>query len=155
MSPHPPSDPTTLAHVQFFHSTRLTSSPIYTFLLSSTTLIYASKGTIRARLQLSHNHLNSHSSLHGSVSATIVDWAGGLAIAAYDLRDKTGVSTDIHVSYLGTAREGEVVEIEAQVDKVGKRMAFTNVTIRKVVEGKEEAEWPVVAKGSHTKFLSG
>lgn len=61
-------------------------------------------------------------------------------------RDKTGVSTDIHTSFVGGAKEGEVLEIEGRVSRVGGTMAYTSVEIRKV--GGE-----VVATGLHTKFV--
>lgn len=64
---------------------------------------------------------------------------------------RTGVSVDIHVSYLAGARIGDVLEIEGRVDRVGRSMGFTTVVIEKV-EGEKRT---VVARGSHTKFLGG
>lgn len=82
-----------------------------------------------------------------------MDFIGGVAIAAYDCRDSTGVSTDIHVTYLSSAKTGDVIEIEGRAEKVGGSLAFTECVIRKVVPGRGREEWPVVAKGSHTKFV--
>ena len=146
----PPNDPATLAHVDAFWQARKPHSPIYAFLLSDLTLTYASKGVVRARLQLTTNHVNTHGGIHGSVSATLVDWVGGMAIAAWDHRDKTGVSTDIHVTYLSSARDGDVIEVEGRANKVGGSLAFTTATISKVVDG---VPGPVVASGTHTKFV--
>lgn len=97
--------------------------------------------------------MNSGGSIHGSVSATIVDWAGGMAIATHDCRDKTGVSVDIHVSYQSGARVGDEIEIEGAVEKVGGSLAFTRVTIYKV-DGEGE-RGNIVVRGSHTKFVKG
>lgn len=97
--------------------------------------------------------MNSKGGLHGSVSATIVDWAGGLAIAAWDRREKTGASVDIHVSYLSSVEEGAEVEIESVAEKVGGSLAFTRVTVYKM-EGEGEGErGKVVVRGSHTKSV--
>ncbi|USP74865.1 hypothetical protein yc1106_02139 [Curvularia clavata] len=145
-----PSDAETLAHVVKFWEARKPSSPIYEFLLSDLKLTYASKGVVRARLPLTKNHLNTHGSIHGSTSATIIDCFGGLAIAAWDQRTKTGVSTDIHVSYQSGAKDGDTIEIEGKASKVGGTLAFTSVTIWKLVDGEPG---PVVATGSHTKFV--
>jgi acyl-coenzyme A thioesterase 13 len=150
-SSSPASDPSILAHVQSFWDSRKPASPIYQFLLSDITLTHASRGLVRARLQLTPNHVNAHGGIHGSVSATIVDWMGGMAIAAVDNRLKTGVSVDIHVSYLSSAKDGDEIEVEGVAEKVGGTMAFTTVTIRKVVDG---VAGKVVARGSHTKFLN-
>ena len=103
-----------------------------------------------ARLTLSKNHVNSRGTIHGAVSATIVDWAGGLAISSHGL-EKTGASVDIHVTYIGTAQVGETIEIEATADKVGRNMAFTSIRIYKLVDGEPG---PLVATASHTKFIA-
>lgn len=73
-----------------------------------------------------------------------------MAIASYDLREKTGLSVDIHVTYLSTAKEGDEIEIEGTADKVGSSLAFTNMKITKVVNGELGA---IVATGTHTKYV--
>ena len=151
----PASDRETFAHIGNYISTRGAASPIYAMLFSppALRLTHASKGLVVARLSIGAAHLNSSGSLHGSVSATVVDWAGGLAIAAWDRRDATGVSVDLHVSFLSGARLGDEVEIEGRVDRVGGNLAFTQVGIFKVDgEGNRGA---AVALGRHTKFVGG
>ncbi|KAL2126991.1 hypothetical protein VTI74DRAFT_11501 [Chaetomium olivicolor] len=152
----PQSDPPTLAHIEHYHATRCTASPIYAFLLGTPTdplvrFTHARKGLFTARLRLGVQHLNSAGGIHGSVSATLVDWAGGLAIAAWDLRSATGVSVDINISYLSSARLGDEVEIEGRVERVGGNLAFTEVRIFKVDRNAERGA--VVASGRHTKFV--
>ena len=148
-------DATTLEHVMTYHSTRCCASPIYAFLFgppdaSLVRFTHATRGKFTARLTLSDCHMNSAGGIHGSVSATIVDWAGGLAIAAWDLRPATGVSVDINISYLSTARVGDEVEIEGKVERVGSNLAFTEVRIWKITKGTRGA---LVASGRHTKFV--
>ena len=79
----------------------------------------------------------------------MTDWAGGLAIATHG-REKTGVSTDIHTTFMSTAKEGDELEIEGRANKVGGTLAFTSVEIRKV--GGDGASC-VVSVGSHTKYV--
>lgn len=146
----PPSDSAVLDHVQQFWDSRKASSPIYQFLLNHVTFTHASNGLVRARLTLSKNHVNTHGGIHGSVSATIVDWVGGMAIAAYGNRTKTGVSIDIHITYQSSARDGDTIEIQGKADKVGGTLAFTSVTIWRVVDN---VPGPIVATGTHTKFV--
>ena len=141
-----------LAHIQKLVASKLPNSPIYAFLLTPVRIVGASKGHVVARLPLSKNHMNSGGSLHGAVSAAIVDWMGGMAIASWDNREKTGVSVDIHVTYQSGAKIGEVIEIEGIAERVGGSIAFTKISIFKVEEGERGK---VVATGTHTKYVKG
>jgi len=143
----------TLTHTRKHVSQRLTDSPLYTYLLSNVLVKSASSSRVICHLALEPHHLNSKGGLHGAVSACIVDFIGGVAIAAYDQRSQTGVSTDIHVTYLSSAKIGDTIEIEGTAPKVGGSLAFTECVIRKIVEEKEREEWPIVSKGTHTKFV--
>ncbi|KAI1342962.1 HotDog domain-containing protein [Xylariaceae sp. FL0016] len=145
-----PSDDTIKAHIESLVQTQLPNSAIYNFLLSNVCIVSATRGNVKARLTLTRNHINSGGGIHGAVSAAIVDWAGGMAIATWDLRNKTGVSVDIHVRYLSSAREGDEVEIEGIADKVGGSIGFTQVVIRKVQDG---VAGTVIASGTHTKYV--
>ena len=125
------------------------NSTIYRLLLNDIEFVSATKGTIIARLQIQPIHLNSKGTLHGTVSTCLTDWAGGLAIASTGL-DHTGLSTDIHTTFISTAKQGDWLEVEGRAIKVGGTLAFTTVEIRKVVDG---ASGPVVSTGTHTKYV--
>ena len=134
-----------ITHVQDVWDKMRPNSTIYRLLLNDISLVSATNGTILAKLLVLPLHLNSKGTLHGTVSACLTDWAGGMAIASTG-RGKTGVSTDIHTSFVSSAKEGEWLEIEGKVIRVGGTMAYTSVEIRK--EGGD-----VVATGLHTKFV--
>lgn len=138
------------AHIEHLVQTKLPGSPIYAFLLGSVTITAASKGYCVARLPLTENHMNSAKSLHGSVSATIIDWMGGMAIATHDLRSGTGVSVDIHVTYQSGAKIGEEIEIEGIAERVGGNLAYTKINIYKVENG---SRGKIIVSGTHTKFV--
>ena len=139
-----------LLHVFKTWSNLQYKSPIYQFLLGEVEILSASKdGSVSARLTVKPEHLNSKGSIHGTVSVCLIDWAGGLAVAATGL-EKTGVSTDIHTTFVSTAREGDILEIEGRASKVGGTLAFTTVEIRKIEEGGQSS---VVSMGSHTKYV--
>ncbi|KAF7190893.1 Acyl-coenzyme A thioesterase 13 [Pseudocercospora fuligena] len=140
------------AHIEQIMQSRVLKNGIYKFLLSDVQITSASKGEVVARLLLSENHINSQGGIHGSVSATIVDWIGGMAIASWDFRNGTGVSVDIHVTYQSSAKVGEEIEIEGIAERVGGNLAFTKVGIYKVEDGKRGK---IVATGTHTKFVKG
>ena len=143
----------TLEHVRDHVAHGVTNSPLYAHLLPDVIVVSATPQRVVCRLKLEPKHVNSKGGLHGAVSACIVDFIGGVAIAAYDQRSNTGVSTDIHVTYLSSAKVGDDIEIEGSASKVGGSLAFTECVIRKIVEEKNREEWPIVAKGSHTKFV--
>ncbi|KAF7590775.1 hypothetical protein BBP40_002391 [Aspergillus hancockii] len=139
----------TLSHVREVWDNQRANSPIYAHLLSDVTITDASEGTIHARLRVDKNHTNSKGGLHGTMSACIVDWAAGMAIASHGA-SHTGVSTDMHISFLSSATEGEILEIEGRALKVGGTLAFLSVEICKVKEGGERV---VIATGLHTKYV--
>ncbi|KAL3481038.1 HotDog domain-containing protein [Aspergillus californicus] len=138
----------TLAHVQSVWTHQKANSPIYALLLPDIILTSAVPGTIHASLRVSGTHVNSKGGLHGTLTACLVDWAAGMAIASYG-GSYTGVSTDIHVSYLAAAKDGEVLEIEGKVAKMGGTLAYVKIEISKTKEG----ERVNVAEGLHTKFV--
>ncbi|KAF7549321.1 hypothetical protein G7046_g8389 [Stylonectria norvegica] len=138
------------AHIQRLIDRLVSNSPIYTILLSSIQLISSSRGSVTTRLVLEPNHVNSKGGLHGAVSATIIDFTTGLAIASWDLRETTGASVDMHISYLSSAKVGDTVEIVATADKVGGSMAFTTIRISKL---EEDGTQTAVTIGQHTKYV--
>lgn len=64
--------------------------------------------------------------------------------------EKTGVSTDIHATFVGAAGVGDELTIEGRSERVGRSMAFISVGITRVKEGQSQ----VIVKGSHTKYLN-
>ena len=142
--------PDLLLHVRNHCSDLLERSPVYSHFLKDIQIESATKGTVVASLKVLPIHTNSKGTLHGTVSACLVDWAGGMAIASEGV-DRTGVSTDIHVTYLAAAREGDSLEIESDVSKLGSTLAFTTVRIRKIAG--DGLKIPV-ANGSHTKYVA-
>ncbi|KAI4100120.1 MAG: hypothetical protein LQ339_005642 [Xanthoria mediterranea] len=136
-----------LEHVRNYWANMKSNSPIYNFLLGDIEIISATKGQIRAHLKVLPVHFNSKKTLHGVVSSCIMDWAGGMAIASTGL-DNTGLSTDIHTTFVSTAKEGDLLEIESKASKVGASLAFTTIEIRHA--GDKEK---VVAHGTHTKYI--
>ncbi|KAG7527503.1 hypothetical protein FFLO_06863 [Filobasidium floriforme] len=138
------SSPVELARAH--HSKSLTASPIYGFLLQNLVVLPSTvAGTSLSSLILEPQHLNSKGSIHGSVSATIVDWASGNALATTG--SHSGVSVDMHVTFMNTCKEGEKMIIKGIIDKKGSRLAFTRVEIRR------ERDDALVITAIHTKFI--
>ncbi|KAL0095001.1 PaaI-thioesterase [Phycomyces blakesleeanus] len=102
-------------------------------------------GRITAEFLVEKQHLNRLKSVHGGLLATVVDLGGSLAIASKGLF-ATGVSTDINISYISGAKEGDVVKMDAKCDKLGKTLAFTSIEL--------SSNGKLVALGRHNKFVA-
>lgn len=117
-TPTPEQQPPTPYDLALYHQQSSHSlSPIYTFLLSSPTFSHTilpsphtTRGTSLSSIILSDVHLNSKGSIHGSVSATFVDWASGNALST--MGRGSGVSLDMHTTFLSTCKGGEKVLIK-------------------------------------------
>lgn len=115
--------------------------------LSGLELFEFSEGRARARLTVNDSVKNYLGTLHGGAIATLVDDIGTIAVFTADRYRRVGVTTDLHVSYLGAARADESVLIEAEVLQCGLNMAFVEVTLRREPRGE------LIARGLMTKFL--
>ncbi|XP_013112075.1 acyl-coenzyme A thioesterase 13 isoform X2 [Stomoxys calcitrans] len=91
------------------------------------------------------SHVNASGGLHGGYTATMID-----NITTYALMSAgshPGVSVDLHVSYIKSAKEGEVIIVDANTIKTGKKLAYVECVLKKKSDGS------IVAKGGQTKFV--
>ncbi|TPX33073.1 hypothetical protein SmJEL517_g03908 [Synchytrium microbalum] len=88
---------------------------------------------------------NGFGTLHGGAIGIFIDALGSLAIASNGPAYAAHVSVDINTTFIAGANLGEILELEGVVDKLGKSLAFTSVSVK--VGNK------VVALGRHTKFM--
>ena len=103
------------------HVKSLSASPIYGFLLQNLHVLPATEaGQSISSLVLEPQHLNSKGSIHGSVSAAIVDWASGNALAT--MGSHSGLSVDMHVTFLNTCKGGEKMIIKVSTTQRKKRV---------------------------------
>ena len=105
-------------------------------------------GSVRCEMRVEERHCNSFGTLHGGCSATLVDVVGTMAHLSLDPA-RAGVSVEINVSYVSAAPLGCTVFITGATHKLGKRLAFTAVEIRR-----DSPAGPLVAVGRHTKSLA-
>nr|CAD7198874.1 unnamed protein product [Timema douglasi] len=109
-------------------------------------ILSAGDGRCLAQMVVAEEHQNTFGTLHGGFTATVVDEVSTLALMTTG-SGHPGVSVDLNVSYLKAANLGDKILIDAKTLKAGKRLAFLEVEIKK-----ESGE--LIAKGSHTKFVS-
>lgn len=140
-----------LDHVSRVWTHKITASQPYNLLIPTVRITSASSdGRITGEMVLEEKHVNSLGGIHGTTSAALIDFSAGMSIVAKSGGEKTGVSTDIHISYVSSARVGDTVEIECRLNKLGRSMAFTTCEIRKVGGDTKK----VLVTGSHTKFVA-
>ncbi|KAI7869331.1 HotDog domain-containing protein [Spinellus fusiger] len=113
--------------------------------LSKLCLVDSDASRVVAELTVEKYHLNRLGTVHGGLLATVVDIGGSLAIASRGLF-ATGVSTDINISYLSSATQGDVLTMVAKCDRLGKTLAFTSVDIK--------CKDTLVAIGRHNKWVA-
>lgn len=78
-------------------------------------------------LRIETKHTNSRGICHGGVLATLADLALGYAMQAH-MKEKQGGFVTAHLSldYAGSAKAGDWIESEVEIQRVGSRLAFAN-----------------------------
>ncbi|XP_025971453.1 acyl-coenzyme A thioesterase 13 isoform X2 [Dromaius novaehollandiae] len=108
-------------------------------------LLSATPGKIVCELKVEEEHTNRGGTLHGGLTATLVDVVSTTALL-YTERAVPGVSVDMNITYTAAAKIGEEVLITAQILKQGKNIAFASVDLTNKATGK------LIAQGRHTKL---
>jgi acyl-coenzyme A thioesterase 13 len=103
------------------------------------------RGEVTVRLPVGPAVQNLNGSLHGGASATLVDIAGTLALVVADRDGRSGVTTDLNVSYFQAAT-GTVL-CTAKVLRLGRTLGFITADIFR------EADGVLCAQGRMTKHM--
>uniref|UniRef100_G3NLE3 Acyl-coenzyme A thioesterase 13 n=1 Tax=Gasterosteus aculeatus TaxID=69293 RepID=G3NLE3_GASAC len=109
-------------------------------------VLSATPGKVVCEMRVEEEHTNRGGTLHGGLTATLVDVISTMAIM-YTERGAPGVSVDMNITYVNAAKMGEDVLITAQVLKQGRTLAFATVDLTNKATGK------LIAQGRHTKHL--
>ncbi|KAK9679010.1 Thioesterase superfamily [Popillia japonica] len=117
--------------------------------LKAVKIITASNGSVTAELKIEDEHLNVMGTMHGGLSATLVDVISGIGLLTHKAGLKPAVSVNMNLSYLSGAKPGDTVQIISETLKTGKSLAFLEVEIKNKETGL------VLVKGSHTKYIIG
>ncbi|XP_020510998.1 acyl-coenzyme A thioesterase 13 [Labrus bergylta] len=121
-------------------------TPGFDRVLSKVNILSASPGKLVCEMRVEEEHTNRGGTLHGGLTATLVDVISTVAILNTE-RAAPGVSVDMNITYMSAAKIGEDVLITAQVLKQGRTLAFASVDLTNKATGK------IIAQGRHTKHL--
>ncbi|KAF1676466.1 Acyl-coenzyme A thioesterase 13, partial [Pygoscelis papua] len=109
-------------------------------------LLSATPGKIVCEMKVEEEHTNRGGTLHGGLTATLVDVVSTTALL-YTERAVPGVSVDMNITYTSAAKIGEEILITAQILKQGRNIAFASVDLTNKATGK------LIAQGRHTKYI--
>lgn len=85
-------------------------------------------------VRIEAKHTNSRGICHGGVLATLADLSLGYAMHAKAGGKAAFVTAHLAVDYAGSARVGDWVESEVEIQRMGTRLAFANCYL--VAEGR-------------------
>ena len=85
-----------------------------------------SDGGLRVGLRSEKKHCNARDSVHGGVFSSLADIALGYNAAFQSKEPVPMVTASLTIDYAGSAKLGDWIEIEVDVQKVGRNMAFAN-----------------------------
>ncbi|XP_036907279.1 acyl-coenzyme A thioesterase 13 [Sturnira hondurensis] len=122
------------------------SSSCFDRVWGKVSLVSAAPGKVTCELRVEEEHTNQYGTLHGGLTATLVDSVSTLAILCTE-RALPGVSVDMNITYMSPIKVGEDVVITAHILKEGRTLAFASVDLTNKATGK------LVAQGRHTKHL--
>ncbi|XP_078433968.1 thioesterase superfamily protein [Wolffia australiana] len=117
------------------------------FIISGVRIERIEPGRVLCSMKVPPRLVNEFNTLHGGATMSLVDILGSAAILTMS-HTTTGVSVEINVSYVSSARTGEEIEIDSKVLRVGKSIAVVSVELRKKATGE------IIAQGRHSKYLA-
>ena len=83
-------------------------------------------GKGQLQLTVDDQHINPAKALHGGVVYSVLDVVSYIALLSLLPADKEAVTHDIHVSVLRPATKGDTVTFSAEIEKLGRSLAFIN-----------------------------
>ncbi|XP_013793379.1 acyl-coenzyme A thioesterase 13-like [Limulus polyphemus] len=123
----------------------LTDGPGFDRVVSTLNVVSSGGGKCLCEMKVEENHQNRGGTLHGGVTATLVDVVSTLNLIGE--KEVAGVSVDLNVTYLKGAKAGDELQVESSLLRAGRSMAFLSVDIRNKETGL------LIAQGRHTKHL--
>ncbi|XP_043921686.1 acyl-coenzyme A thioesterase 13-like [Protopterus annectens] len=122
------------------------NGPHFDKVLNKLQLVSAIPGKMVCEMKVEEEHINVHGTLHGGVTATLVDFVSTTALINTE-RGAPGVTVDMNIMYLSPAKIGDEILITAQILKQGRTLAFATVDVTNKATGK------LIAQGRQTKHL--
>jgi uncharacterized protein (TIGR00369 family) len=106
---------------------------------------HSDNGQGSLQLQVAEQHINPAGALHGGIIYSVLDVASYLALLSQLPATHEAVTHDIHVSVMRAAKLGDRLEFTAEIEKLGKSLAF--------IQAKASSNGKLIATARVTKSL--
>ncbi len=80
--------------------------------------------SLRLGLLAEEKHCNARGNIHGGVLAGLVDMSMGYNIAFSQTPPLASVTVSLNVDYMGRVQRNDWIEVETQLERVGRQMVF-------------------------------
>ncbi|XP_044733667.1 uncharacterized protein LOC123296270 [Chrysoperla carnea] len=115
--------------------------------LQKVNILSCENGKLKAEFKVDETMTNHYGTLHGAFSSLILDNLTSYALVTHPKAKSAGVSANMYIEYLKTAKIGQVLEVDAIAIKVGNILGFTEMAL------KDKETGQLIVKGTHTKFV--
>lgn len=115
--------------------------------LKNLEVISLENGKCVAEMDIKKEHTNPIGTLHGGLTATLVDVISSYGLSSLEKANVAHVSVNLNIRYLKGGQMGKTIVIESDTVRCGKTLAFLEVTL------KDKETGSILAKGEHTKYL--
>ncbi|XP_044763304.1 acyl-coenzyme A thioesterase 13-like [Coccinella septempunctata] len=115
--------------------------------LKNLDIVSLDNGKCVAEMKIKEEHTNPIGTLHGGLTATLVDVVSSYGLSSLEKGNVAHVSVNLNVRYLKGGKLGKTVVIESETVRCGKTLAFLEVIL------KDKETGNILAKGEHTKYL--
>lgn len=86
-------------------------------------------GRLEIGLRVEQKHCNARGTVHGGILATLADVALGYAMAFSTDPPTAAVTANLSLDFAGSARIGDWLQTQVDIQKLGSRLAFANCYI--------------------------
>ena len=87
-----------------------------------------SNGAVTLEIKIQETHLNPNQVVHGGVLTSLMDISGAVAVLLKSRGTVLSVSISHSDVFISPAKEGNVLVLRSQVNKMGKAVAFVSTT---------------------------
>jgi uncharacterized protein (TIGR00369 family) len=86
-------------------------------------------GRLEIGLRVEQKHCNARGTVHGGILATLADVALGYAMSFSTEPPTAAVTANLSLDFAGSARIGDWLQTQVDIQKLGSRLAFANCYI--------------------------
>ncbi|XP_077545223.1 acyl-coenzyme A thioesterase 13-like isoform X1 [Haemaphysalis longicornis] len=110
-------------------------------------LVSCGNNVAHFEMQVEKSHCNMNSVLHGGMASTLIDIYTCVVLSTAYEKPTLFVTTELKTRFLGPAKLGDTILMEARAIQAGRTLAFAEMYIL------DKATKKVLVQGTHTAFV--